>query len=141
MTTEKSARSIINKHRDRFISEGKYIFISGFSGNEYKVGLIGKTSDPYKIMEFAKTNGVNHDIETKDIIEKYHQWQEQFGIKPIAIGFDFCECEIVNRDIDYKKLAADIYTFCPDVVDQGTETVEILEKEMKRTGTIFLWWD
>lgn len=141
ITTEKNARSIIDKYYKQFVREGKYIFISGFSGNGYKVGLIGTTSDPYTIMKYAGTNGANYDIDTEDIIEKYQQWQKQFGIKIIGIGPDFCECEIINKDIDYKKLSAEVYEFCPDVVDQGTETVELLESEMKKTGTIFLWWD
>jgi hypothetical protein len=35
----------------------------------------------------------------------------------------------------------EVYEFCPDVVDQGTDTVEGLESEIKKSGTIFLWWD
>jgi hypothetical protein len=31
-----------------------------------------------------------------------------------------------------------IYYFCPDVVEQGAETVEALAEEMQRTGTIYL---
>ena len=141
MTTEKIAREMIATHRERFIGEGKYIFITRFSGDEYHVGLIASTNDPYKVMEFSETNGINYDIETKDIISKYKKWDQQFGIKPVGIGFDFCECEIINKDIDYKSLAEEVYEFCPDVVEQGTETVEHLEKEIKDTGRIFLWWD
>ncbi len=141
LTTEENARKIVAEHREKLIREGKYIFICEIAHNGYKVGLIGTASDPYQIMEYAETNGANYDIETKDIIEKYKKWDKEFGIKPISIGFDFCECEIVNKNIDYKKLANEVYKFCPDVVEQGTETVELLEEEMKRTGTIYLWWD
>lgn len=141
LTTQESARTIIAENRNRIISEGKYIFISDLAYNGYKVGLISTTSDPYSIMEYAGTNGVNYDIETKDIIDRYKKWDNEFGIRPVGIGFDFCECEIVNKNIDYIRLANEVYEFCPDVVEQGTETVELLAEEMKRTGTIFLWWD
>jgi len=141
VTTEKNARKILKEYQDKFISEGKYIFICEHSDNEYHVGLVGTTSDPYKIMEFAETNGVNYEIATKDIIAKCKQWNKEFGIRLLSIGFDFCECEIENKDIDYKKLSNEVYQFCPDVVEQGTETVELLEREIKRTGRIFLWWD
>lgn len=141
LTKEENARKIVLENRDRLIKEGKYIFISELAHNGYKVGIIGATSDPYKLIEFVETNGANYDIETKDIIERYKKWDNEFGIKPIGIGFDFCECEIINKNIDYKKLADEVYKFCPDVVEQGTETVEALEEEMKRTGAIYLWWD
>ena len=141
LTTEENARKIVLENLDKFRQEGKYIFISEIAHNGYKVGLTGATSDPYKLMEFAETNGANYDIETSHIIEKYKKWDSEFGITPIAIGFDFCECQIKNKNIDYKKLADEVYEFCSDVVDQGTETVEALEEEMKRTGSIYLWWD
>jgi Domain of unknown function (DUF4253) len=47
----------------------------------------------------------------------------------------------VNKNINHKKLAAEVYELCPDVVDQGTMTVEVLEEENKASGRIFLWWD
>lgn len=141
LTTQENARTIITENRDKMISEGKYIFISDLTHNGYKVGLVGTTSNPYSIMEYAGTNGANYDIETKDIIDRYKKWDNEFGIRPIGIGFDFCECEIVNKNIDYKRLANEVYEFCPDVVEQGTETVELLAEEMERTSTIYLWWD
>lgn len=140
-TTEKNARKIIQDFQDKLRSENKYIFISESTGNEYKIGFIVNTSDPFEVIEFYQTNGANYDIETKDIIRKLQKWHSEFGIKIISIGLDFCECEILNKNIDYKKLADEVYEFCPDIVEQGTETIEELENELKKTGRIFLWWD
>lgn len=141
LTTEENARKIVLENLDKLRQEGKYIFITEVAYNGYKVGLTNATADPYKLMEFAETNGANYDIETTQIIERYKKWDKEFGIIPIGIGFDFCECQIKNTNIDFKKLADEVYEFCPDVVDQGTETVEALEEEMKSKETIYLWWD
>lgn len=141
LTTEENARRIVLENLDKLRQEGKYIFITEVAYNGYKVGLTNATSDPYKLMEFAETNGANYDIETTHIIDRYKKWDKEFGIIPIGIGFDFCECQIKNTNIDFKKLAEEVYEFCPDVVDQGTETVEALEVEMKSKETIYLWWD
>jgi Domain of unknown function (DUF4253) len=141
LTTEENARKIVLENLDKLRQEGKYIFITEVAYNGYKVGLTSATSDPYKLMEFAETNGANYDVETEHIIERYKKWDKEFGIIPIGIGFDFCECQIININIDFKKLAEEVYEFCPDVVDQGTETVEALEEEMKSKETIYLWWD
>ncbi|MCF8254131.1 MAG: DUF4253 domain-containing protein [Bacteroidia bacterium] len=141
LTSEENAEKIVLDNLEHFKKQGKYIFIFGIAQNGYIVGLTGATSDPYKLMELAETNGINYDIETNNIIERYKKWDNEFGIIPIGIGPDFCECKIKNRNIDFKKLAQEVYEFCPDVVDQGTETVDALEEEMKRTGTIYLWWD
>ena len=42
---------------------------------------------------------------------------------------------------DWMALAREVYEFCPDIVDQGTETVERLAYEMRVTNELFLWWD
>lgn len=141
LTSEDNAKNIVLDNLDYFKKQGKYIFIFGLGDGGYIVGLTGATSDPYQLMEYAETNGINYDIETKDIIEKYKKWDSEFGIIPIGIGFDYCEAQIKNTNIDYKKLAQEIYEFCPDIVDQGTQTVEVLTEEIKRTRTIYLWWD
>lgn len=141
ITTKKNARKILKEQLDKFISEGKYIFISEFLNNKYYIALVGSTSDPYEIIAEVGTNGANYDIDTIDIITKYKKWDKEFGIRPVGIGTDFCECEIINKNIGYKELAEEIYEFCPDVVDQGTGSIELLEDEIKQTGRIFLWWD
>jgi hypothetical protein len=141
-TTDEKAKNIIAENLDRLIAENKYIFINELSYNDgYQLAIIGNTSSPYEIMEFMGTNGCNHDIFTEHIIAKYRKWDAEFGIKPIGIGSDFCECKIINKNINYKKLAEEVYTFCPDVVDQGTGTIEALAVELELSGTISLWWD
>jgi len=140
-TTEKTAKRIIQDFQDKLRSENKYIFICESIGNEYKIGFIVNTSNPFEIIEFYQTNGANYDIETKDIIAKLQKWHSEFGIKIVSIGSDFCECEILNKNIDYNNLANEVYEFCPDIVEQGTESIEQLEHELIKTGRIFLWWD
>lgn len=141
MTTEKKVRQILRDHQAKIIEQGKYIYICEIKDNEYFLGFLGNISDPFKIIEFTGTNGVNHNLLTKDIIEKCKQWDGEFDITLTGIGLDFCEFEVKSKNIDYKKLASEVYEFCPDIVDQGTETLEQLESEIQSKGRIFLWWD
>ena len=141
ITTEENAITIIRETRDQLLKEGKNIFIYEFSNQRYRLCLIGEMTNIFDIMKVVGTSGPNYDISTDDIIEKYKKWDHQFGLFPIGIGEDFCDFEITNRAIDYRLLAEEVYAFSPDVVDQGTETVDRLEKEMEACGRIFLWWD
>ncbi|HPN58827.1 MAG TPA: DUF4253 domain-containing protein [Chitinophagaceae bacterium] len=138
---EEEARAIICQYQQEFISKGQFLYISDIPGNGLQVAILNGITDPYLIMQLTETNGANHELMTADIIEQLKKWDASFGVRITGIGFDFCECAIVNKEIDYNKLAAEIYQFCPDVVDQGTETLEALEDELRRTGSIFLWWD
>ncbi len=138
---EEEARAIIRQYREEFISKGQFIYISDIPGNGLQIGILNGITDPYAIMHLAETNGANYDLLTNDIIEQLKKWDVAFGIQVTGIGFDFCEAAITNNTIDFKKLADEIYQFCPDVVDQGTETVEALAEELRSTESIFLWWD
>lgn len=139
--SEDDARSLVLDHQKKFKEAGKFLYVSSFGGDEYILTLTGETNDPFEVMRWAGTNGCNYDLETDDIIARYKEWDNRFGIIPFLIEGDCCECMIVNREIDYAALAEEVYAFCPDVVDQGTESVEALASEMREKGTIFLWWD
>jgi hypothetical protein len=140
LTTEEISRNIIKDNQEEFLNYGMFLFINNFHSDLYSIGLIN-TINPYEILKYSETNGINHNIENIDIINKCKIWDNKFGIKFLGIGFDFCEFEIIDKDINYKILAKEIYEFCPDVVDQGTETIEELEKQIKSEGKVFLWWD
>lgn len=113
LTTEENAKQIVLQNRDRFISQGKYLFICEMAHNGNKVGIVSNTSDPYRVMRFAGTNGINYDIETETIIAKLKEWDSRFGIRVTTIGMDLCEVQIVNKDLDYAELAQEVYEFCP----------------------------
>lgn len=51
------------------------------------------------------------------------------------------EFAILNMPSDLLNLAADIYEFCPDIVNQGCGSVSNLMEIMEVTGQVLLWWD
>ena len=57
-----------------------------------------------------------------------------------GIGFDtlegFFTAPVANPD----SLAKLMYQFCPDIVDQGTETLGALASELRK-GNLYFWWD
>jgi hypothetical protein len=42
---------------------------------------------------------------------------------------------------DIAKLPAEVEALCPDVVSQGTGTVDALAHEVRSSGTLYCWWD
>ncbi|MDQ0230125.1 hypothetical protein J2S19_001377 [Metabacillus malikii] len=42
---------------------------------------------------------------------------------------------------EFTTLAHEMYDFCPDIVDQGTGSIENLIEELIETENLFLWWD
>ena len=59
----------------------------------------------------------------------------------IGADIDWCEFEIINKKQNWNELAKQIFNICPDIVTQGTGSIENLEKELKTSKTLYMWWD
>ena len=80
-------------------------------------------------------------METEDLVRKLQEYDAKYGIDIFHAETDTIEFRFRSLPEDLAAFCADLYEFCPDIVDQGVGTVEKLEEEVARTGTVFLWWD
>jgi len=58
-----------------------------------------------------------------------------------GIGFDWLEGRFTTAIRDPRALARRFYAFCPDIVDQGTETVAALADELRQSLRLYCCWD
>jgi hypothetical protein len=100
-----------------------------------------KTTDQFDALRTMSTNGVNYGLEPSDVLARLREWHDRYGLAIKGAGGDFVEATFVTHPRDMRRFAEEVYAFCPDVVEQGTETVEALAEEMQRENTLYLWWD
>ena len=110
-------------------------------GDEPDVMAILATTDESEILRQIKTDGINYDIDNDSLISVIQKLDKKYSLKLIGAGGDWCEFLIMQQPVNWGDLAKEAYAFCPDIVDQGTETVEALEAELKRTKRLYFWWD
>jgi hypothetical protein len=94
--------------------------------------------DPLRVMG---TNGANFNIDTAKVISTLQEWDRRFGLELTGAGMDWTEARFKRQPPDMLAFAKEVNKFCPDVVDQGTGTVEALADEMKKENSVYLWWD
>lgn len=71
-------------------------------------------------------------------------WQERFGAEVVCMSGDVLELRVLlppNDQTSALALAREHYVYCPDIVVQGTQTLEALAAERLRATTWFFWWD
>ena len=121
---------------------GLLAFICEGNGKKSRVGII-KGQDQFDILKVQQTNGDNYDISNEDVITKLRIWHHKHPF--IIIGADYDWVEAIFTEIPdagkIKAFAKELYKFCPDIVDQGTGTVEELIEELNESGRLYLWWD
>ena len=103
--------------------------------------VVGPGETQFDILRIAASDAVNFDMETEDLIKVLKVWDEAYGIDILRAQTDTIAFHLKSMPIDMKKFAAEVYDFCPDIVDQGTGSVEELQEEITKTRTVLLWWD
>jgi hypothetical protein len=123
---------------------GHFVFVS-----ERKLGKreqpdqisVMQASDAFAVVLAMGTNGANYDVSAETIVARLKQWDGRYGLLFRGIGFDFVEAEFKTQPADMLDFAREVHDFCPDVVNQGTGSVEALAGEMKKSNLLYLWWD
>jgi len=113
----------------------------GMDNEKDKIAIISNIKDQFELLKYMQIQGNDFTISNEKIIEWFRKWNKEFKFQIIGIGIDFIQVDIQTDPKDYINLAKQIYSMCPDVVDQGTETIQELAKEMKSNKTMFFWWD
>ena len=141
-TDQERARKIILQLKDSLKAKGYRIFLSemhfGYSPDQ--VAII-KTKDQFDILRIKQTDGINYGLDNNAVITQIKKWHEMYPFEITGADLDWMEAEFIQQPKDMLEFAEEVYKFCPDVVEQGTETVERLAQEMKRSNTLYLWWD
>lgn len=100
-----------------------------------------ENAGPYEYLAIVRINGINYDIGHSAVIERYRLWDEKYGLELVGAGFDWMLAEFHHPPENWTEFASEVYEFCPDVVDQGTGSIEVLAQEMEQMNSVYLWWD
>ena len=133
----------------RIASIAKRISTEGYSAYRSRMGFGGEPDevcvlfalDDFDILHYEQTDGINYDITIDGLISVLQVWSQELDLTVIGASSDWVEASIGKDPKDWNELGTRIYSFCPDVVDQGTGSVSALVSEMKRTRALYLWWD
>jgi hypothetical protein len=103
--------------------------------------VVAPGESQFDILRVAASDAINYDMETEDLIRELQAWDREFGIDIYAAQTDVVQLRLRQMPSDLKQFAGRVYAFCPDIVDQGTETVDELAKYIADTREVYLWWD
>jgi hypothetical protein len=138
-----SAQTVARELR-RTAGRGYVVFISeqsfGIGDKPDSVSIV-KTADPMEVVRLMGTDGANYDLDNAAVIARLRQWDTRYGLILTGAGPDWMQADFRHPPRDMRAFAQEVYRLCPDVVDQGTESVEALAAEMTRTNSVYLWWD
>ena len=129
-----------------YLKRGAYVFryldTGGYSAEGDGV-LVLPTRDPWAVIRAAGVNGIGYGLDTPAVVDWLRKLDALHHFTVYGAGADFVEGRFASAPTgqDALILARSMYSFDPDIVDQGTGTVEALARVLEQTGTLYLWWD
>ena len=138
------ADSIIAGAQRRFLERGFFLFRHepnyGLNGRPDEVALVPMW-DHYRVVKLVGTNGANFGITNAQVIIWLHELEQDAPFVLTGVGYDHIEGRFTGRIADPYAMARRLYSFCPDIVDQGTGSVAALALELRRLNAFSCWWD
>ncbi len=133
--------SVVQKAKSTFQSKGYNVFVMDtLCGADLPIGII-KGNDDLDIVRIRQTTGANINVYNEDIIKRLADWNSKYGIHVLGAGVDWVQISFDELPKNMDQFSKEVYQFCPDSVEQGTETVAALKREIIKCKAIFLWWD
>ncbi len=134
---------VINLYSD-FQKKGYTIFFLdrnfGINNKSDILGIL-KTVDKYQILKQVQTDGINWETDNDSLLNLVKRFDKKYSLDLVGASGDWCEFKINKEPKNWLTLAKEAYNVCPDIVDQGSGTVEKLATEMKQTKRLYFWWD
>ena len=126
----------------RWLERGCFVFEPNYSSDGPETLAVLPCNHWSVALAVMQTDGINCGLSPHDIL----LWLERLATRqPFAlqtIARDTLAGVFLTPIADPKALAQSMYEFCPDIVDQGCQTVSALARELrKQPARLFFWWD
>ncbi|RFS81141.1 DUF4253 domain-containing protein [Actinomadura spongiicola] len=87
---------------------------------------------------------LNHNEWTAPLAAVLRGWEDRFGARVVALGFNTLELSVAAPPITTRHavhVAAEHWAFCPDILFQGPGTLAGYAEEIRGKTNWSFWWD
>ena len=117
--------------------------LTGTPLSEVYIAMV-PAAESWQVPCYLRVGGWNACPNADEHAAIFRYWGEKYGAKVACITDDVIEM-IVTRPPTTKEgaleLAKEQYLYCADIVDQGTESIEVLAAALLNARVWYFWWD
>lgn len=100
-----------------------------------------KLNDQFEVLSYRGTNGMNYNVTTSAIIDNLKKWDQKYGLTIKGVDYDWVDFKLHSVPEDLDDFAKELYAFCPDCIDQGVGSNDMLKRVIRTEKYVCLWWD
>ena len=108
-----------------------------------RVALVPTTA-AWEVPAYLKFGGWNDCPAPHEHVAVLKHWHELYGAQLVGLAHDVLELGVTRppKDRTGALIAAlEQYAYCPDLVDQGTESLAALAATLQDASVWYAWWD
>jgi len=99
--------------------------------------VVCKATSQFDCLRIARTDAVNHDLDTDDIIKVLQDYDQRFGIRIYSAETDSVGFTLLRMPQDLDAFAQELLDFCMDLED-----TDLIKQMITSSGSkVELWWD
>ncbi|HET9493555.1 MAG TPA: DUF4253 domain-containing protein [Chloroflexia bacterium] len=138
-----------SKPDDRFTIPYKGEWIASEQRMEYEplpvvyVALV-PTRVSWQVPAYLKAGGWNYCPVPEEHCAVLRYWEDGYGAEIVGMSFDTFELQVARPPESREsalELAQEQFAYCPDIVEQGVETIEALAATLLNGRVWLFWWD
>lgn len=102
------------------------------------------TPHPWEVPAWLQTGGWNACPNPEVHVRLMENWFVRYGAELVALTHDVIELAVARPVTELEEahaLARVQYAYCPDIVEQGVQTVENLAQTLIGSTVWYFWWD
>lgn len=128
--------------QNEFLERGCFVFASdpGIDNLPHTL-IIFPTTDKYEAIAAMGTDRGDCGIGTGYLLQWLRELETGQPFVITRIRGDLLEGRFLTPVQDPQGLAEKMYEFCPDIVEQGFNSVEALAESLKNSDNLYFWWD
>lgn len=105
---------------------------------------LAPTPHSWQTPAFLRFGMLNDGIRVAEHVAVWKRWHAAYGAEIVSLVHDVIEARVARPPTTRAAamaLAVEQFTYCYDVVIQGTQTIEVLASSLLNGSAWFFWWD
>ncbi|TDB87813.1 DUF4253 domain-containing protein [Actinomadura sp. KC216] len=114
------------------------------AGRGLSLGLVAVDRGADTLTAVGWQGALNHNEWTAPLSAVLRGWEDRFGARVVGLGFNTLELSVAAPPITTRhavQVAAEHWTFCPDILFQGPGTLAGYAEEIRGKTNWSFWWD
>lgn len=125
---------------------GLSVHLDVLSGRPKKSVLVALFPTPasWEVPAHMRYGGWNECPPSPVHVALHRRWHDAFGADIACMSSDVIECTVARPPETREAalaLAREQFVYCPDIVHQGTQSLEALAATLQGARTWYFWWD